>query len=70
MQTAIKPSVTQTTFAAMRLALLSSVMCCCSNKSFAGDGVTSTDGSIFCKVGCIVSGVDRMHSRGSGFKDL
>ena len=66
MQTAMKARVTQTTFAAMRLALLLSVMCCCSNKSFAGDGVTSTDGSIFCKVGCVVLGFDRMHSRDNG----
>ena len=67
MQTAIKARVTQTTFAAMRLALLSSVMCCCSNKSVAGEGVTSTDGSMFCRVGCIILGFDRMHGRDSGF---
>ena len=45
-QTAMKARVTQATFAAMRGALRSSVICCCSYKSFAGDGVTAAGWSI------------------------
>lgn len=46
-QTAIKARVTQTTFAAMRRALLLSVTCCCSYKSFLGEGFTPIDSSVF-----------------------